>query len=223
MSAAASPALIVIAKEPRPGRSKTRLCPPCSPEQAARLASAALDDTLAAVAGAKASRRVLVLAGRAGSWVPPEFEVIPQVGGGLDLRLAAAFEAVGGPALLVGMDTPQLTPELIDAGSEILMQDGTDAVLGLAPDGGYWAVGLRKPRARLFEGVPMSTTFTGDAQRRRLEDSGLAVAMLPQLRDVDTFEVAIEVAAQCPGSRFAGELEQVASEHERRAIPAASS
>ena len=105
-------ALVVLAKAPRAGRVKTRLTAACSPGEAAALAEAALADTLAAVAGAAANRRVVVLDGRPGAWLPPEFEVIPQGNGDLDARLAAAFDAVGGPALVVGMDTPQVTSSL---------------------------------------------------------------------------------------------------------------
>jgi glycosyltransferase A (GT-A) superfamily protein (DUF2064 family) len=99
--------LLVIAKAPEPGRSKTRLCPPCSPEQAAALAEAALTDTLRAVAATPADERVLVLDGTPGDWLPEGFRVVPQRGDGLDERLAAAFADAGGPALLIGMDTPQ--------------------------------------------------------------------------------------------------------------------
>ncbi|MEO8424921.1 MAG: glycosyltransferase, partial [Actinomycetota bacterium] len=91
--------LLVIAKAPVLGRSKTRLCPPCSPEDAARIAEAALADTLDAVAHTSASERVLVLDGDPGGWLPDGFRVIPQRGDGLDERLAAAFEDAGAPAL----------------------------------------------------------------------------------------------------------------------------
>src|SRR5690606_12164251 len=104
--------LLVIAKEPRPGRVKTRLTPPFTPGQAARLAEAALTDTLHAVAAAPALRRVLVLDGSPGPWLPPGFDVVPQGTGGLDERLADAFAPCGGPALPLGLDTPQLTPGL---------------------------------------------------------------------------------------------------------------
>jgi uncharacterized protein len=199
-------ALVVIAKEPLPGRAKTRLCPPCTPEEAAALAEAALRDTLLAVRAARSSRRVLVLDGRPGPWLPDGFEVRPQRGGGLGDRLAAAFEDVGQPALLVGMDTPQVTPELIEAGVGVLESDGVDAVLGPARDGGYWAVGLRRPDAEVFRGVPMSTSGTLAAQRARLTELGLDHAELPPLRDVDTLEDARAVARDAPGTHFARAL-----------------
>ncbi|WP_435610242.1 TIGR04282 family arsenosugar biosynthesis glycosyltransferase [Streptomyces sp. C10-9-1] len=193
--------LLVIAKEPRPGRVKTRLTPPYTPEEAARLAAAALADTLAAVAAAPASRRVLVLDGAPGPWLPPGFDVLPQCEGGLDARLAAAFAACEGPALLIGMDTPQVAPELL-AGA----LDGHDACFGPAEDGGFWALGLAAPDPALLRGVPMSTPATGAAQRARLAAAGLRVRELPLLRDVDTAEDAEAVARQAPESRFAAEL-----------------
>ena len=109
-------ALLVIAKDPRPGHCKTRLCPPCRPEQAAQLAAAALADTLAVVAATPAARRVLVLDGDPARWRGAGLEIVPQHGDGLAQRLANAFADVGGPALLVGMDTPQLSAELLTDG-----------------------------------------------------------------------------------------------------------
>lgn len=195
--------LVVLAKAPVPGQVKTRLCPPCTPEQAAALAEAALADTLAAVV-AVGGRRVVVLDGAPGPWLPAGVEVVPQRGGGLDERLAAAFEDVGGPALLVGMDTPQITPALLRTGLALLAM--ADAVLGGAPDGGYWAIGLRRPDPALFLGVPMSVAETGAAQRARLAAAGLRVAGLPPLRDVDDIDDARAVAAHAPHGRFAATL-----------------
>ena len=195
--------LLVIAKEPRPGLSKTRLSPPCSPEEAAGLAEAALRDTLESVAAVPAARRVLVLEGRPGPWLPAGYEVVPQRAGGLDERLAGAFAAATGPALLVGMDTPQVTPALIEASASALAGPEVDAVLGRAEDGGYWAIGLVRPDERAFRGVPMSVESTGEAQRARLDELGLRTEELPVLRDVDFFEDARAVASEAPDSRFA--------------------
>lgn len=203
---AADVALIVIAKEPVPGRCKTRLCPPLEPEQAGALALAALEDTLTAVAGARASRRVLVLDGLPGPWIPEGFEVIPQAAGGLAQRLAAAFDAVGGPALLIGMDTPQLSAAQLDEATEVLARDGVDAVIGSSPDGGYWSIGLRRPDADVFAAVPMSSPGTGAAQRRSLGLLGLHTEELPTMLDFDTIDDALAVAELCPASRFASRL-----------------
>jgi len=193
--------LLVIAKEPRPGRVKTRLTPPFTPREAATLAEAALVDTLRTVAATPARRRVLVLDGAAGPWLLPGFDVVPQCTGGLDERLAAAFAGCDGPALLIGMDTPQVTPALLTVDFA-----GCDAYFGPAEDGGFWALGLAHPDPELLRGVPMSTPATGAVQRARLAVAGLRVRDLPRLRDVDTVGDAEAVAAAVPESRFAAEL-----------------
>jgi rSAM/selenodomain-associated transferase 1 len=201
-----SAALIVLAKAPRAGRSKTRLSPPCTPREAADLARAALADTLDAALSTPATRHVLVLEGPSGRWLPAGYEVVAQRGDGLDERLAHAFADVGEAALLVGMDTPQVTPDELAAALTRLMAPGTDAVLGPAPDGGYWAIGLREPDARAFLGVPMSTAHTGRAQLARLRALGLHVALLPARRDVDRIADARAVAELAPTGRFARAL-----------------
>jgi rSAM/selenodomain-associated transferase 1 len=198
--------LAVIAKAPVAGRVKTRLCPPCTPRQAAELAEAALRDTLAAMADAarladRAVARAIVLDGAPGTWVDGE-QVVAQRGGGLDERLAAAFADLGGgPALIVGMDTPQLTGAVLARALTAL--DDHDAVLGPATDGGYWGIGLRRADARALVGVPMSAEHTLAAQRVRLGKLGLTVADATTLVDVDTIEDAAVVAARAPGTAFA--------------------
>jgi uncharacterized protein len=194
-------AIAVIAKAPVPGRSKTRLTPPCTPEQAAALANAALVDTLAAVAATPGARRVVVLDGVAGSWLRAGFEVIPQRGAGLAERLAAAFADIGEPALVVGMDTPQLTPPMLIHALGRLT--AADAVLGAACDGGYWSIGLRHADDAVFAGVPMSSRTTCAVQRARLHALGLTTHELPVLRDVDDITDAKAVAALAPRTCFA--------------------
>jgi rSAM/selenodomain-associated transferase 1 len=204
--AGVSATLVVMAKAPVPGRVKTRLTPPLSPEQAAVLARAALEDTLAAAGRSRlAGRRMVALDGEPDGWLPERFELVAQRGDGLAHRLAEVFEGIDGPALVVGMDTPQVTPELLDAGLAGLA-NGADAVFGPSTDGGYWAIGLARSDPRVFDGVPMSDPSTGAAQRARLAALGLATHDLPALRDVDTFEDARSVAAAAPGARFAAAL-----------------
>jgi rSAM/selenodomain-associated transferase 1 len=195
--------LLVIAKEPVPGRVKTRLTPPYTPARAAAIAASALADTLDAVARTPARRRILALAGNPGPWLPPSFEVVPQRGDGLDERLANAFAAAGGPTVLIGMDTPQVTPAMLTDAARRL--EDCDAVFGPAEDGGFWLLGLRAPDPGLLLGVPMSRPDTGACQLRRLD--GLRVAMLETLVDVDTAADAVRVAAQAPGTRFAAAVD----------------
>lgn len=194
---------MLIAKGPVPGRVKTRLHAAHTPEEAAALAEACLLDTLAALRAHPAERRVVALDGPAGAWLTDGFDVVAQPDGDLDVRLAAAFaEALPdpalGPALLVGMDTPQLAVPLGEADFA-----GVDAVLGLTEDGGYWAIGLREAREDVFLGVPMSTGRTGEEQLGRLRALGLSVRLLPTLRDVDLPADARAVAALAPRTRFA--------------------
>ncbi|MCW8377052.1 TIGR04282 family arsenosugar biosynthesis glycosyltransferase [Streptomyces justiciae] len=198
--------LLVIAKEPVPGRVKTRLTPPFTPEEAAALAEASLTDTLHTVAATPADRRVLVLAGEPGPWLPPGFEVVRQCAGGLDERLAHAFAQSEGPTLLIGMDTPQVTPELLTVDFA-----DCDAYFGPAEDGGFWALGLSHPDPELLRGVPMSTPTTGAVQRGRLMAAGLRVRDLPRLRDVDTAADAEAVAGLVPRGTFAAQLARLSA------------
>ena len=202
--------VIVIAKQPLPGRVKTRLTPPFSPRQAARLAAAALADSLAAVAAVRSVRQVLALEGSAGYWLPPGFDVIAQRGRGLDERLAAAFcdahARLPVPVVLIGMDTPQVTSGVLEAAIRPLVTGAADAVFGPATDGGFWLLGLRQPEPALLLGVPMSTPDTGQAQLARLTEAGLRVHQLGLRTDVDDLGSARIVAAQAPRSRFAATL-----------------
>lgn len=205
----ADSAVIVIAKAPLPGAAKTRLSPPCTPAEAAALAEAALLDTLDAVEACSAPRRVLAFDGDPGPWARPGMTVVAQQGDGLGERLARAFADAGTPAVLVGMDTPQITPAILDRALATLTHDDHDAVLGPAGDGGYWAIGFNRPQPTAFQGVPMSTPETGDAQLARLRALGLRVALLETLCDVDTITDAVAVARRAPSTRFARALEAV--------------
>jgi glycosyltransferase A (GT-A) superfamily protein (DUF2064 family) len=208
--------LIVLAKEPVPGRVKTRLQPAFTASHAAELAAAALEDTVAAVRSCAATRRILAWEGDRASW-QRGLEVIDQPMGTLNLRLTAAFAAAlselpDEPALLIGMDTPQVTAQLLDSDWE-----GADAVLGLSEDGGFWAIGLRSGHPPgLFDGIPMSTRRTGSAQLARLFDSGLSVKLLPPLRDVDRPDDAESVATHFPWLLFSRKYAELMSGRRRQ-------
>jgi uncharacterized protein len=208
--------LIVLAKAPVPGRVKTRLTPPFTPHEAATLAESALADTLEAGASASFARHVLALAdqwaapGTLRAELPGRFEVTPQRGDGLDERIAAAFDDAYAvrpvPVVLIGMDTPQVTPGLLETVALPLATGEADAVFGPAGDGGYWLLGLRRPDPQLILGVPMSAAHTGRAQLDRLRAAQLRVRQVPELIDVDTAQDAARVADEAPGSRFAATL-----------------
>jgi rSAM/selenodomain-associated transferase 1 len=195
--------LLVIAKAPVPGRVKTRLCPPCTPEQAAGIAAAALTDTITAACTFPATRHTLVIDG---DYPPPAgWHTVSQHGDGLGTRLANGFAdttMAGVPSLLIGMDTPQLASELLTEVAGGL--DTADAVLGPALDGGWWALALRDPgHAWVLASVPMSTSRTGVDTADALRRLGLRVAIGPVLTDVDTAADAVEIATACPGGAFA--------------------
>jgi rSAM/selenodomain-associated transferase 1 len=193
--------VLVMAKAPVAGRVKTRLCPPCTPVEAAALAEAALADTLEAVAACGATRRVLALDGAPGPWLPPGFRVVPQVAGSFDRRLAHAWAMAGGPGVQIGMDTPQVSPADLDHALGAL--DKTESALGFAVDGGWWAIGLHRPQPDAFRGLPMSTERTGAAQFARLLALGLDVTLLPTMVDVDTADDLPAVVAAAPATRTA--------------------
>src|SRR6266849_3573480 len=158
-----------MAKSPRPGRVKTRLCPPCTPGEAAAVATAALADNLDAVAACGAARKVLALDGDPGPWLPPGFEVIPQRGSTFSRRLTKAWSDTGGPGLQIGMDTPQVTAAELDALLARLDTGARPAVLGCALDGGWWVIGWRAADPRsVFAGIPLSAPTIGLAQEIRL-------------------------------------------------------
>jgi glycosyltransferase A (GT-A) superfamily protein (DUF2064 family) len=198
-------ALIVLAKECLPGRVKTRLHPPLSLEQAAELAAASLDDTLTAVAGLPATRRLLAFDGQLAPAAAVGYEVVAQVDGGLDARIGAIFDVCTEPAVLIGMDTPQVSAADLAAVFEA-WPDDVDAWFGPAADGGFWALALRDPDGDLVRGVPMSRDDTGARQLDRLRSAGLRVRMLPTLTDVDHIRDAYAVADLVPNGGFAATL-----------------
>lgn len=205
--------VLVVAKAPEPGRAKTRLAATLGDHLAAHIAAAALLDTLDAVAAAPVAARVVALTGNLDAAAGADeirqrlgaFTVIPQRGDDLADRLANAHAdaADGYPVLQIGMDTPQVTAELLAECARRLLE--TPAVLGMALDGGWWVLGLHTPgAAQILRNVPMSTPDTGVLTLKSLRDNGIDVAAVSPLVDVDVIEDIEVVRAGCdPDSRFA--------------------
>jgi glycosyltransferase A (GT-A) superfamily protein (DUF2064 family) len=205
--------ILVMAKAPVPGRVKTRLCPPATPEQAADIAAASLLDTLDAVCAVPGAIPVvgfageLNLAARCAELTESlaRTTVIWQRGQDFANRLANAHMDVarswpGHAVVQIGMDTPQITPALLAGAADQLVD--FDAVLGRAADGGWWALGLRDPyEADALRDVRMSLPETGDLTHCALRH--LRIGNLPILSDVDTMTDAMRVATQAPNGRFA--------------------
>jgi glycosyltransferase A (GT-A) superfamily protein (DUF2064 family) len=211
--------LLVITKAPVPGRSKTRLTPPCTPEQAAEIATAAVGDTLDVVRATPVHRRVVALDGAPGGLDLTGCHVVPQMAGELGTRLAHAFAdamTTDGqlPTLLIGMDTPQVSPGLLTDCLDRLVAAGPGtAVLGTAPDGGWWALGVHDPAvAAVLSDVPMSRDDTAELTRAALERARVTVLDLPALTDIDHFPDAVAVAALCPpGSRTRRVVDEISA------------
>jgi uncharacterized protein len=205
--------ILVVAKAPRPGHVKTRLCPPCSPEQAAAIAEAAVADTLDA-ALATGLPVVVALDGPPGTVFARRYvTIVEQRGATFNERLENAWAHLRGGGVQIGTDTPQLTArDLIEAAAQV---EREGAALGLAADGGRWALGLRMPLPGAFAGVPMSRATTGAAQRMRLVALGAPPAMLPVRSDVDTWDDALAVAALAPHTRFADRVTSIGAELEQ--------
>lgn len=208
--------VLVVAKAPVPGLAKTRLAATIGDAAAAEIAACALLDTLDAVLATDVHRRVVALTGSLADAARSEeltsalasFTVVPQRGHGLGERLANAHAdaAERGPILQIGMDTPQVTPALLGGAATLLAS--TD-VLGMAEDGGWWALGVRDAvLARALVSVPMSTPTTGIDTLAAVTSAGGSAVLLEQLRDVDHREDLLPVARLCePSSRFRSTVE----------------
>lgn len=206
-----APTVLIVARAPVPGEAKTRLAAHVGDEAAARLAGAALLDTIGAAASTGWSVCVAITGDLAAAPMCSEIAVamashrrIDQRGECFADRLAAAHADAdrGGGVVQVGMDTPHVRPtQLRTAGHALAWRD---AVLGRAHDGGWWVLGVRDGRdAACLRGVPMSTARTGVLTRAALRGQGACVAEAPWLTDVDTWADALEVAASAPRTRFA--------------------
>ncbi|MFP8904982.1 TIGR04282 family arsenosugar biosynthesis glycosyltransferase [Streptomyces atacamensis] len=193
-----TPAVLVMAKEPRPGTVKTRLHPLLGPARCADLQAELIRHTLGTVLS-QGPRTYLAYAPGGGpaaarDTAPDSVRLITQRGGNLGQRLAAAtgeaFADGAGPLLVIGTDAPTLTGDLLATALTAL--DGRDVVLGPALDGGYYLIGTHAPHPRLFGLDPAcwSTDKVLAATLALAADQGLRTELIPPLRDLDTPEDA---------------------------------
>lgn len=205
-----APRALVVAKAPVAGRVKTRLGADIGHDAAADVAASALLDTIDACTEAfGADGCLLALAGDLADAVRGAEIAAALTGWAQGTQRGATFAArlanahadvpTGGPVVQVGMDTPQLSAEHLHEVARGL--ESHDAVLGPALDGGWWVLGLRRPRgAAALHDVPMSTPTTYADTRRALRGAGLEVGATVVLRDVDTVEDARAVARETQGA-----------------------
>jgi glycosyltransferase A (GT-A) superfamily protein (DUF2064 family) len=207
---------LIVAKAPVPGLAKTRLAAALGDGVAAGIAAAALLDTLDAVADTPLAAKVVAMTGDLASACQSEairerlsgFTVVEQRGDSFADRLAnahadAASAAGPMPVLQIGMDTPQVTAELLTRCARALL--GAHAVVGPARDGGWWLLGVADAAtAECLRLVPMSRPDTGALTYAALLQTGSPVTVLEELADVDTVADISVVRADCqPSGRFA--------------------
>jgi rSAM/selenodomain-associated transferase 1 len=197
------PALVIMAKEPAVGRTKTRLCPPLTPIEAASLYTALLRDTIAL--GERVENVQLAIA-----VTPPQasgyFRQITPMGtlilpvacadiGECLSRVQSSLLAAGHPKVIaLNSDGPTLPPTYLR--QAIVQLDSTDVVLGPSDDGGYYLIGLKQPHPELFDGIAWSTDQVMDQTRARARDLRLVVAELPPWYDVDTADDLARLQAE---------------------------
>jgi rSAM/selenodomain-associated transferase 1 len=187
-------AIVIVAKAPEAGRTKTRLCPPFSLEDAAALYRAFLIDTTEAALALAWQRVTLVhpddvgVARRLASLVPAGAELLAQRGVGLGAALSSAFEthfdAGFERVVLVGSDSPSLPTAYIEEASAAL--DHCDVVIGPSSDGGYYLIGMRRFHPSLFEGISWSTERVFAQTLEHARAAELRTWSLPEWYDVDT-------------------------------------
>lgn len=187
-----SNALIVVAKQPAPGQTKTRLSPPLTPEQSSALYEAFLLDTLDQMRQVQEAQRVI-------AYLPPDaqgyfqrfapdFELTPQDGPDLGSRLDHALTGYLSRGyqrvVIMDSDSPTLPSAYLSQAFHVLA-DGADVTIGPCEDGGYYLIGIKQPVPRLLREVRMSTpTVTADTIALAKEE-GLSVSLLPMWYDVD--------------------------------------
>jgi len=185
-------ALLVVAKRPAPGQTKTRLSPPLSAHQAADLYEAFLLDTLDLIRSVSGAQPVIAYLpeGKEAYFkaLAPNFDLLLQHGPDLGSRLNNALnhylELGYTSAVIMDSDSPTLPLEYLSEAFSAL-QDNADVVLGPCDDGGYYLIGIKRPVPRLLREVRMSTpTVTADTLRLA-DQVGLKVHLLPQWYDVD--------------------------------------
>jgi rSAM/selenodomain-associated transferase 1 len=190
-------ALIVMAKEPSPGGTKTRLSPPLTAEQAADLYRCFLLDTLNLMSRVTPAQPVIAYAPREAEpafrkLAPPGFALIPQVGADLGERLdrVVADCLLEGyrQAVIVASDSPTIPLAILEQAFAELDHPAVDVVLGPCDDGGYYLVGVKRRCPALFRGIVMSTATVLEETLARARQEGLRVTCLPPWYDIDTFE-----------------------------------
>ena len=185
--------LVMMAKRPEVGRTKTRLCPPLTPTQAAALYEAMLRDTIELVAQLEGVQLAIAVTPPEATSAflhmsPPGTLLLPvagaDIGDCLNQVLSGLLASGHSRAMALNSDGPTLpSSHLRQAVAEL---DDADVVLGPSEDGGYYLVGLKEPQPGLFQDIEWSTERVTSQTLVRAEALGLSVVTLPPWHDVDT-------------------------------------
>jgi len=200
--------LLVVAKRPAAGQTKTRLCPPLAAAAAAALYECFLRDTLDIMRSVPGVARGIVYLPEAATdyfqALAPDMALTVQRGADLGARLDYLLnEALAGgvdQAVVMDSDSPTL-PAAYVAEAFARLDGDADVVLGPCDDGGYYLIGLKRPQPRLFREVQMSTPFVVRDTLALADALGMRVALLPTWYDVDTAAELERLRAELAGSR----------------------
>ena len=187
-------AVAIMAKAPRAGEVKTRLCPPLSLVDAAELYRRLLLDKIEQVRSLRTASLAIAytpdVARAFFEEVAPGFVLVPQRGADLGDRLANSLgellDTGHRGALAIDSDTPTLPLEFLQQALDLIVTPEIDVVLGPTEDGGYYLIGLRAVHRELFEAMAWSTQQVLPETIRRADAKGLRVACLPPWYDIDT-------------------------------------
>lgn len=187
--------LICFAKEPQPGEVKTRLAASIGAAAAVQLYIAFLKEIAGKLPDCGADRIIIASPGAEAKpeltalFPSPPFSHHQQQGATLGERMAASFEeafaAGGSRVVMIGSDSPHFPPEEVSRAFQEL--EAHDAVIGPAPDGGFWLVGLRR-YAELFSALPLSTPTAYEALLHAVEAQAFRYALVAACSDIDTIE-----------------------------------
>src|SRR5512132_785690 len=180
----------IMCKAPIIGASKTRLCPPLTPAEAAQLSRCFIADVAAALDSVPAEVDGCGIAIYTPAGEEPAFDgLLPQRGADLGERLQGATEdllAAGFAGVcLINSDSPTLPTALLERTVAALCPPGDRIVLGPAIDGGYYLIGLKHPHQPLFDGIAWSTNQVLAQTLAHAAALRLPVAVLPTWYDVD--------------------------------------
>jgi rSAM/selenodomain-associated transferase 1 len=187
-------AIAIMAKIPRAGSTKTRLCPPLQPDQAAKVAAALFADTLAVVRQVPGAVPCFAFsdgsAAEAGALAGPGVTLLPQQGASLSDRMPNAVATLlkaHRAVLLLGADTLGLREADLARAIALLEAPGDRAVLGPATDGGYWLLGLKRPHHAAFQNITWSIGTVLAAQLGEFARENVPVGFAATLSDADTW------------------------------------